>query len=814
MKKDEIFPKSRLSELSCEAHSAARIYRFADVEIDAARCCLRRNGEECHLRAQTFRVFIYLIEERGRVVSKDELIRQVWQETAVGDDSLTQCIKEIRKTLDDNAHHPRFIKTIPKIGYRFIASINETTSNNECSTISDENKDEAFVKTDANGAATQAASAIPQSMNAALRVIKTAPHAPRCNLFFVFATSVAVAATLAFAIYFRRETPARRASAETISIPEIAGKKTLAVMRFENQSGNRELEWLREGLADMLAHDLSRAKSLRVLSGEQVETLLSRGVKDGAALDRALDAARRGKAEIFMLGAFARLGERIQISAQLYDARTGQLVAAEQVVAERSDDVFAQVDLLALRLAAPLGVAPAERDAKKSVADSLTNNLDAYRYYSLALEKAQSYHATEAIELWKKAIAIDPQFAMAYARIGYAYTRVLVNQGERGKPYLEKAYQLRERLTEKDKLYLSAWRSFANYDMAGGVEFLREITRQYPRETEAYWLLGRTLVETGELEEASEVYRRALSVDPEAKDVYNALGFALSGIGRSAEAVAAHERYVALAPSEPNAHDSLGMSLNEAGRYAEAIDEFNRALALNPEFHFAHLHLGDVYFRTGRYSDALREYENNLRFAPSDWDRATSYSRMARVFWKRGEMRQAQDAARNEIKYRSDFGTSFLLALAHNDAGAAESLKTALFENSVYAKPKTYATEKWLLYFKGYEALKSGRADEAVANFREVVRRRPVIWNIDGVEDCLADAYLELGRLDEAIGEYERILNLNPNYPPARFHLAQILERKGDITRARSEYEKFLQLWQSADEDLPEMQTAKAKLNL
>ena len=77
------------------------------------------------------------------------------------------------------------------------------------------------------------------------------------------------------------------------------------------------------------------------------------------------------------------------------------------------------------------------------------------------------------------------------------------------------------------------------------------------------------------------------------------------------------------------------------------------------------------------------------------------------------------------------------------------------------------------------------------------------------MEDCLANAYLELGRLDKAIAEYERILRLNSNYPLARYHLAQAYERKGLREQARAEYERFLQVWKDADPDLPEVVAAK-----
>jgi tetratricopeptide (TPR) repeat protein len=115
-------------------------------------------------------------------------------------------------------------------------------------------------------------------------------------------------------------------------------------------------------------------------------------------------------------------------------------------------------------------------------------------------------------------------------------------------------------------------------------------------------------------------------------------------------------------------------------------------------------------------------------------------------------------------------------------------------------------------YWRGLFALKNGSAADAVDNFKLVVSHRPRPWDIDSWEDCLGNAYLQLGRLDEAVAEYERILKLNPNYPLVHYHLAQAYERKGQRDQARSEYDQFLKKWKDADADVPEMIAAKKAL--
>lgn len=108
-----------------ELRDARRIYRCENVEIDPSLACLKRGGLEQHLRQQSFHLLLYMIERRQRLISKEELIENFWQGAAVTDNAVVQCIKEIRKALGDDPHEPRFIRTIHKIGYRFIGNVTE-----------------------------------------------------------------------------------------------------------------------------------------------------------------------------------------------------------------------------------------------------------------------------------------------------------------------------------------------------------------------------------------------------------------------------------------------------------------------------------------------------------------------------------------------------------------------------------------------------------------------------------------------------------------------------------------------------------------
>jgi len=478
-----------------------RIYRLDGVEIDTGHLCLRRDNQEQHLRSKTFQVLVYLLEQRHRLVSKDELIERVWAGTAVSDNTLEHCLAEIRKILGDDSRNPRFIKTVPRAGYRFIAQVEEI-----------------------DPSATAAKLVELHESDERHHPEKMAGHPARGYLLVAAAIALIVVSVLAFSLITRL--PARDSSV-AMALPQDPTKRPVAVMFFDNDSGSGELDWLREGLADMIITDLSRSKNLTLLSRQQLHVLLDRvGYKqpEKIRLAQAVNIAQQAQAKIVILGSFARLGDQIRIDVHLHDARDGQLLTAERLVVDQPGQILSQVDLLSLKLASYLGGSPPNQ-TQPSLAGVMTNNLEAYRYYSLGVEKSQALHNEEALALLQKAIALDQNFAMAYARIGYVYG-ISGDAPEKSKPYLEKAFQLTDRLTEQDKLNIEAWYAIDNYDYAAAASALRRMVAAYPLEVEAYLRLGQLLRGEGKDAEAIEVLKQGLVIDGGAKGLYNALGAA------------------------------------------------------------------------------------------------------------------------------------------------------------------------------------------------------------------------------------------------------------------------------------------------
>lgn len=749
-------------------------------------CARRIDGPEIPLRPKTFQALLYLVRNSQRLVTKDELTAHLWPDTAVTDDALVQCIVEMRKALGDQAREPRFVRTVPKLGYRFVGNVREVGTEVPGSGVPDVN--------------------VPVVVDAA--VSNEDMRAPVS--WPLWPVAIALAVVLVAAVLFISDgTPA-----ETAALDPASGKPGIAVMFLDNQSRSEDLDWMRQGLAEMLITGLTQSDRVNVLGRKHLQTLLDR-VNHPAdreiPLETARDVARRAQANYVLMGSFARLGDktRIDVHIESVDAKP---VASETITVDRLEDVLTQVDLLARKLATHFDVG-VSRPATDVTASGLTLDIDAYRSYSLGLSKAMAYHSEEAIKLFERALELDPNFVMARARIGYVYG-VTWPQGDKALPFLEAAFKQSDRLRESDRLYIEAWLAIARNDFPGAITPLQRLVRLYPFELEAHDRLARLLIGERRVDDAIEVTRRGLVIDPESIDLLNTLGGAYGVLGRYADAIATHRRVVTLAPSEPNSHDSLGLSLQMSGRYGDAEASFNRALELKPDFELSLAHLANVYFQTGRYRQSERLYQRYVDLAKANGERARGLNAIAIIRMRHGRLAEAAVAAA-----ASDAAAGAWIPT--EKSWSAISMAGYLgqpmpnppdWENLTFSNRGSRLSRRFYLWAGGRDALNKKDTKLALDRLRLSLTEQGLYWSVDPLEDGLAIAFLELGRWDEAVAELGRVLQANPNYPLAHYFLARAYEGKGQMKPARDALQQFLNVWSAADGDIPEVIDARKRL--
>jgi len=748
------------------------LYRIDDIELDPAKGSLRRDGQELHLKPKAFQILVYLVVQRDRLVSKEELLDEFWKDTVVGDDVLANSIAEIRRALGDTSRDSRYLRTVPKQGYRFVGDVQEVGY--------------------------EALTATEQITTIQVREEYSDERSPRKYSRWIFAAAVlvlVVASSAALILWHDWPRPLPNA-------PEV-GIRT-AIIQFENRSGRPDMDWLSIGLPDMLATSLASSPRIALIAPQQLERGLQPHPTSRVPYKDALRDARQSGARAMIMGAFASLGDTVRLDTQIYDVPSGRLLGGESLTVPKPELLLAQLDSLATKVATRLGAPPV---TQTRLAEVMTNNLEAYRLYSLGLARTRNLRLPEAIVLYQQALKLDPDFAMADARIGFTYSSSW-GKPEEGKPYLEKAYRRSDRLTARDRLFIRAWYAVACKDYKSAEQAYREILSAFPLEVEAYYALGTLLSGDGRFDEARQIFERGLTIEPDMPQLHNMLSMSYLELGKNEKALASAQRYVSLS-NEPNAYDTLAGIYQRIGHYDDARVNYLETVRRKPDFEIAIIHLGNLYFQLGRYREALEQYREYIRLAPSNNEQPRGHLSAAWVYWKKGDLAAAEREAAEAVHLNAGAKREALLFQAERGSlTLTDDLRRQILDFSTGAARGGRENHRIPLFIAGYVALRDHRTEEALQYFRGVVGETPISWYIDPLETCLADALLELGRLNEAIAEYRRVLRLNANYPMARYRLGLALERKGMTREAHAEFERFLMIWKDADPDLPVLMDA------
>ena len=364
--------------------------------------------------------------------------------------------------------------------------------------------------------------------------------------------------------------------------PALPDKPSIAVLPFLNLSGDPEQEYFSDGMTEDLITDLSKISGLFVISRNSVFLYKGSTVKPE-------EVSKELGVRHVLEGSVRKAGNRVRITAQLIDATTDYHMWAERYD-RQLDDIFALQDEVIQQIVSVLAVKlTAGEQARVSAAP--TQNLQAYdafvrgrEEYTRRVREAN----VQARQLFEQAIALDPEYAEAYAFLGRTYLTEVVNQWS-GPSTIEKVFTYGQKAVELDESQPTA------------------------HETLAYALLGKK-----QHDEAISEARKAISYDPNFADAYLSLGEILGFAGQPAEAVPLIEQAMRLNPRyEPKYLWALGHAHRLLGNNEEAISFFKRVVTRNPDHLVAHLMLAASYIETGQHDAAQTEAKEILRINPS-----------------------------------------------------------------------------------------------------------------------------------------------------------------------------------------------------
>jgi adenylate cyclase len=368
-------------------------------------------------------------------------------------------------------------------------------------------------------------------------------------------------------------------NAKTIALPD---KPSIAVLPFANISSDPEQEYFSDGITEDLITDLSKLSGLFVISRNSVNLYKGKAVKPEQV-------SQELGVRYVLEGSIRKAGKRVRITAQLVDATTGYHVWADRYDRDLQD-IFALQDEVTQKIVAALEVKLTEGEQER-LGRPLTNNIEAYDYYLRGLD-LHPYSTEEANaraqQMFAKAVELDPQFAAAYAGLGWAYFDQWSLGWSQDLQTLEQAFALAQQAIAVDPLLPHGHR-----------------------------LLGIAYLWKKHYELAIAEVERALALDPNHADAYVALGDIFNWAGRAEETAPLVEKAMRLNPQYPLWYLwDLGHAYYLTGRYEEAIATFKRVLARNPDFMPAHAYLAVIHSELGLKEEARAAGVEFLRLSP------------------------------------------------------------------------------------------------------------------------------------------------------------------------------------------------------
>jgi TolB-like protein/DNA-binding winged helix-turn-helix (wHTH) protein/Tfp pilus assembly protein PilF len=523
------------------------------------RGSLLLDGNEIALRPKTFAVLRYLIENCGRLVSKDELFAAVWPNIAVTDDALVQSIGELRRALGDDG--ARLIKTIPRRGYRFESDVSVV---------------------DLVGQPSADALSVAAASPDAARPLKSGA---RIGLFAAFGIAVLLAGMLWAGIatewkFFNAPGYANRSTPNSV---EINAKPAIAILPFASQDNDPARDYFADGLTQDIINALGRFSELTVMSWNAAFPYKGKAASPG-------EIARNLAVRYQVEGSVLRTADRVRVTAQLVDVDGRVLWSAR--FDEALADLFALQDKITIQIAGVLAIRVTEIEQRRVLAKP-TESLEAYEYVLRArpaLQRPARADLVEARVLLRRAIALDPNYAAAYAALAETYHVAAV----------------------------MGWAESPADTLSRAEELANKALSINDSEVRAHIILGRVHIFHQRYEQAKAEMDRAIAINPN-----DALGLAGRGnllmwLGETDAAIEVLELARRIDP-ELNTVDRNALSLAYylKGRYAAAIEEAKLNLRRTTGANFSRIVLAAAYAEHSQADDAARVVAEVRRLDPT-----------------------------------------------------------------------------------------------------------------------------------------------------------------------------------------------------
>ena len=740
-------------------------YAFGPFLLDPIRRSLTRRGVPVVLTPKAFDALCYLVENPGRVVSKDELLSALWPGRVVEEGNISQTIFTLRKALSDGGDTEGFIVTAPGRGYRFAAEVGL----------------ESWKP--------------PADMTDLPHPAPPAPVQPgRYSRPAVAAVLVVVAVAAAVLIW-------------RWSVPFPSADTAVVLVKFQNMTADPVFDSV---LGKALEVDLAQSPFLKLLTERQVQdtlALMTRPKDEKLTPETAQEVCARNEGRAVIDGAIAALGTKYLLTLTASDCLSGKALAEEKEAADSKEMVVPALDRLAGRIRARLGES---RDSLAKFDTPLlpekTASFDALKAYSEAHALYEHGKRAEAIGMFQHAIELDPNFVMAYADLAAVYGSM--HEEALDSANITKAYALRDAVNERQKFFILAhYHRSATKDLNETVRTYRLWTETYPQDASPWANLASTETWMGDYGPAIEAAKRALALSPTVESSHVILARAYEHAGMLDQAHAVCQQAI---DKNIAGEDTRGLLMQIAyAQHDEALVAQQVDWAKGkPGERAMRVELALIAFSQGKIRQAMALFDEIVELGKQQG--LHDYTAAARArsiidFGLKDQARQILDQLGDETSPRD-----YLFALA--EVGDEARVNAVLRKNLSESPTDTLLNDFYAPQVRAALALRHGHGADAVAALRPSI---PYELRVFDVVYLRGLAYLAASDGDGAAGEFQKVLNnqgvdpVSPLYPLSRLGLARAEALRKDFPAARRDYEAFLDGWKDADADLPILREAR-----
>jgi len=773
------------------SNSGKNLLEFGDFCLDPGRRLLFREKQPIQLQPKAFDTLLALVQNSERVVSKDELMKLVWPDAFVEESNLTQNIFVLRKTLGETAGDNRFIVTVPGRGYRFAEMVRTVVE-----------EDDVVVESHSVSRVTIEEARVPEVFEPAV----PPPH-PSHPSWLAHRKHVAIAAVIlavgGVVWYAVRNTR-----------PPITEQDSIVLADFENRTGDVAFDGT---LQKVLEIEISQSPYFNILPDQDVRQTLEymrRRPDEPITRQVGLEICQRKAVKAMMSGSIASLGNRYVLTLEALNCATGGVLAGATAEAESKERVLRALDDATAKIRRSLGESLASiRKFGAPIEQATTGSLDALKMFAQGDELRRQDKPGEAAAFFKRAIELDPQFTLALGRLAAVYA----NLKETGlaKQFAERAFQLRERTSERERLYLAA-RYYENVSGEAGkaIDNYEVWRNAYPRDWIPANNLANKYTDLGQYDKAIEAAREAVRLNPSHSFPYIVLARAYRSASRFTESKAVCESAIAKHLDGWDVHQILYEIAFAEGDSAAMQRQADWG-AGKPTEDDALNYEAWAAAAAGRLRDSRELFRRAFTVAtknghPDNAGAAVVSQGSVEAIFGNFEAAKERAAAALAVEGAQVAEDAALVLAQSGDLARAESLADGLIRKDPL---DTLVNEFHVPAIRAEVEIKRGRPERAVDLLRNCA---PFELRNFTVPYIRGTAYLAAHLGANAAGEFQKILRnqgvdpTSPYYPLAHIGLAQARALQGDKAVSRCEYEAFFASWKGADEDIPIFREARS----